>query len=102
MAAQFDFARLESALATANVEDRWERRAAQELADELREARVALCCAALAGGGAPAALERIAREHPRLHADVERLFAELAAMPAVALPAVHVAVRALSRLAHAA
>ncbi len=102
MAAQFDFERLETALASANVEDRWERRAAQELGDELREARIALCCAALADGGAAAALERIARDHPRLHADLERLFAELAAMPAVALPAVHVAVRALSRLAHAA
>jgi glutamate dehydrogenase len=101
MAAQFDFARLESALAGANGEDRWERRAALELGDELRDARVALCCAALDGGGAPAALERIARDHPRLHADVERLFGELAAMPAAPLPAVQVAVRALSRLAHA-
>jgi glutamate dehydrogenase len=102
LAAQFDFARLESALAGVNVEDRWERRAAQELGDELREARIALCCAALADGGAAAALEQIARANPRLHADVERLFAELAAMPTASLPAVHVAVRALSRLAQAA
>jgi glutamate dehydrogenase len=102
LAAQFDFARLETALAAVNVEDRWERRAALELADELREARVALCCAALSDGGAVPALERIARANPRLHADVERLFADIAAMPAATLPAVHVAVRALSRLAHAA
>jgi glutamate dehydrogenase len=102
LAAQFDFARLETALGGANVEDRWERRAAQELGDELREARIALCCAALADGGAAAAMERIARANPRLHADVERLFAELAAMPVAPLSAVQVAVRALTRLAHAA
>jgi glutamate dehydrogenase len=102
LAGQFDFARLDAALAGANQEDRWERRAALELADELREARLALCCAALADGGAAAALERIARAHPRLHADVERLFGEISAMPAASLPAVHVAVRALSRLARAA
>jgi glutamate dehydrogenase len=98
----FDFARLEAALTGASEEDRWERRAAQELADELRDARVALCCAALEGGGAAGVVGRLAREHPRLYADVERLFAELAAMPTVTLPAVQVAVRALSRLAQAA
>src|SRR5262249_52990841 len=47
MSATLDFSPLESALGGINHDDRWQRRALQELDDELRAARVTLCTALL-------------------------------------------------------
>ena len=86
-------------------EDRWERRAANELAAELRAARIALCCAVLdAIADNPAvsvdeSIEKLQRDRANRFAEVARLFDELKTLPAPSLPAIHVTVRALSRLA---
>ena len=47
LSAQLNFSILEETLQSVGDEDRWERRAAKELAAELRAARIALCCAVL-------------------------------------------------------
>src|SRR5258708_21624476 len=49
LGAHLNFAILEEALNSIGGEDRWERRAASELAAELRAARLGLCCAVLDG-----------------------------------------------------
>ncbi len=100
MAATLDFSRIELAIASVGDEDRWERRAAQELADELRTARIALCSALLdehqeVERAMPILREKRAAEF----ADAARLLTEISAMPTVTMPAVHVAIRAISRLA---
>jgi glutamate dehydrogenase len=108
LAAQFDFARLERALGAVGSEDRWERRAARELAGELRDARIALCCALLDGcktGAAPTpfpeAFAQIRASRPAQFAEVEQLMAELQAVATPSLAALEVTVRALTRLASA-
>ncbi len=94
-----DFTKLEAAVANFEDEDRWRRRAAQELADELREGRIELTRIALDAGDVDAAIARLKQMRPRRFADAQRLLAEIATMPAVTMPAVHVALRAISRLA---
>ena len=99
LGAHLDFSRLEAAVVDFEDEDRWRRRAAQELAVELRENRLQLTNLALKAGGAPQAIERLSSARPRRFADVQRLLAEIAAMQTIPLPAVHVAARAIARLA---
>ena len=98
LSAELDFATLEAALGAVDG-DRWERRAAQELAIELAAARIALCCLALdARDSDDAAIKRLREERPREFSALERLLAEVRSIPRIGLPALQVAVRALSRL----
>ena len=100
LSAKLDFSRLESAIANVTDEDRWERRAALDLADELRTARVALCNALLDERDEfPVAIEKLRTKRPSDFAEAARLLNELSTMSAVPMPAVHVAIRAISRLA---
>ncbi|MDO8432302.1 MAG: NAD-glutamate dehydrogenase [Candidatus Binatus sp.] len=104
LSAEINFALLEEALLSIGIEDRWERRAGQELAAELRAARVALCCAVLDAGKAGVAegIAQLKLARSNRFAEVARLFDELKLMPSPGLPAIHVLIRALSRLAAAA
>lgn len=98
-----DFALIEGALDSVASEDRWERRAAQELAAELRASRLALCRAVLEqGGDCTEAIERLLDTRERRFAEVARLFDDLKTLPAPSLPALQVTIRALSRLANGA
>ncbi len=105
LGAQLNFAILEEALQSIGTDDRWERRAANELATELRAARIALCCALLdAIADDPAidvdeSFEQLKRVRANRFAEVARLFDELKTLPQQTLPAIHVTIRALSRLA---
>ncbi len=101
VSAHLDFSRLEATVVNFDDEDRWRRRAAQELAVELREGRLQLTNLALEAGGAAAAIQRLASERPREFSDLERLLAEIATMQTISLPAVHVAARAIFRVAAA-
>ena len=98
---RLEFARLESAIESLSSEDRWERRAARDLANELIWARNQLCRSILdsaVGASAPIA-ERIAKGRERRAAEVERLMSELRSLPNVGLPPLQVTVRAVARLA---
>jgi len=95
-----EFARLESAIDGIRSEDRWERRAASDMAAELMWARMELCRSLLGQAAdtrpVPA---RIAEGRERRAAEVERLMRELRALSSVGLPPLQVTVRALARLA---
>ena len=105
LSAQLNFAILEEALQSIGTDDRWERRAANELADELRSARIALCRAVLdAIADDPdlsvdESIEQLKRVRANRFAEVTRLFDELKTLASPTLPAIHVTIRALSRLA---
>ena len=105
LGAHLNFAILEEALnSIGSGEDRWERRAASELAAELRAARLALCCAVLDRvtenhSDVAAAIEQLKHSRESRFADVARLFDELKTVQPPSLPAIHVTIRALSRLA---
>ncbi|MHB8384399.1 MAG: NAD-glutamate dehydrogenase domain-containing protein, partial [Candidatus Binataceae bacterium] len=99
VSAHLNFSRLESAVVDFDDEDRWRRRAAQELAVELREGRLQLTSLALEAGSAAAAIERLSSARPREFAELEKLLAEIATMQTISLPAVHVAARAIARVA---
>ncbi len=100
LSADIDFATLEAALGAVDG-DRWERRAAQELTMELGAARIEFCCMALATGDAGAAIKKLREQRPREFSALERLLAEVRTMPRIGVPALQVAVRAISRLARA-
>ncbi len=105
LSAQLNFAMLEEALQSIGADDRWERRAANELAAELRAARIALCCAVLdAIADDPdmtvdESIEQLKRVRANRFAEVARLFDELKTLASPSLPAIQVTIRALSRLA---
>jgi NAD-specific glutamate dehydrogenase len=107
LSAQLNFTILEDALQSIGADDRWERRAANELAVELRAARVALCCAVLdaiagdPGIGVDESIEQLKRLRANRFAQLARLFDELKALASPSLPAIQVTIRALSRLAAA-
>jgi glutamate dehydrogenase len=100
-----NFAILEQALDSVGAgEDRWERRAAYELAAELRAARLALCCAVLDGAieahcDVASAIEQLKHSRESRFADAARLFDELKSVQPPTLPAIQVTIRALTRLA---
>jgi glutamate dehydrogenase len=95
-----DFAMLEHAIDGIRTDDRWERRAASDMAAELVWARMQLCRSLLARDGDTRSLPpRLARDRERRAAEVERLMSEMRALPSVELPPLQVAVRALARLA---
>jgi glutamate dehydrogenase len=96
-----EFATLESAIDSFRSDDRWERRAASDMAAELVWARMQLCRSLLSRTGDRRPLSaRIAEGRERRAAEVERLMSELRALPAVGLPPLQVTVRALARLAN--
>jgi glutamate dehydrogenase len=105
LSAQLNFAILEEALQSIGTDDRWERRAANELATELRSARIAMCRAVLdAIADDPElsvdeSIEQLKRVRANRFAEVARLFDELKTLASPSLPAIHVTIRALSRLA---
>ncbi|HWX25813.1 MAG TPA: hypothetical protein VNZ53_00025, partial [Steroidobacteraceae bacterium] len=105
LSAQLNFAILEEALQSIGTDDRWERRAANELATELRSARIAMCRAVLdAIADDPEltvdeSIEQLKRVRANRFAEVARLFDELKTLAAPTLPAIQVTIRALSRLA---
>jgi glutamate dehydrogenase len=100
-----NFAILDQALESIGVgEDRWERRAAIELAAELRAARLALCCAVLdseteSNCDVASSIEQLKHSRESRFADLARLFDELKAVQPPTLPAIQVTIRALTRLA---
>jgi len=105
LSAQLNFAMLEEALQSIGTDDRWERRAANELATELRAARIKMCCAVLdAIADDPdltveESIEQLKRVRANRFAEVTRLFDELKTLQPPSLPAIQVTIRALSRLA---
>jgi len=105
LAANLNFAILQDALNSIGDEDRWERRAAYELAIELRAARLALTCAVLDNQAEHPAqdvetsIDELKHNRESRFAEVTRLFDELKTAQPPTLPAIHVTIRALSRLA---
>ncbi len=105
LSAQLNFAMLEEALQSIGTEDRWERRAANELAAELRSARIKMSCAVLdAIADDPdltvdESIEQLKRVRANRFAEVARLFDDLKTLQPPSLPAIQVTIRALSRLA---
>ena len=98
-----EFATLERALEAIGADDRWERRAAEELAADLRSARLALCRAVLLrSDAAPAEAVRALRNgHEHQFDAMTEVMTELRTLPALELPVLQVAIRALARLAAA-
>ncbi len=95
----FDFATLEAALGSISSEDRWERRAARELAEDLGSARVKLSEHLLVHHTAEPLLDHFKNERPREFAEATRLIAEMKSIPGTSLSALQVVVRSISRLA---
>jgi glutamate dehydrogenase len=98
---RIEFAALEGAIDAISSDDRWERRAARDLAAELAWARVQLCRqvldSAVDGAQTPIKLSMPGRE--RRAAEVDRLMGDLRTLTSIGLPPLQVTVRALSRLA---
>jgi glutamate dehydrogenase len=95
-----EFAMLENAIDGIRTDDRWERRAASDMAAELAWARMQLSRSVLTRDGDKRPLPaRLADGRERRAAEVERLMGEMRALPSVELPPLQVAVRALARLA---
>ena len=99
-----EFATLERALEAIGTDDRWERRAAEDLGADLRNARLALCRAVLVNREtAPDQAVRALRNgRERLFDTMAEVMNDLRTMSAVGLPVLEVAIRALTRLAAAA
>jgi glutamate dehydrogenase len=99
-----EFATLEKALEAIGTDDRWERRAAEDLGADLRNARLALCRAVLVHREAPPAeaVRALRRGRERLFDAMAEVMNDLRTLPTVGLPALEVAIRALTRLADAA
>ncbi|HTW88885.1 MAG TPA: NAD-glutamate dehydrogenase domain-containing protein [Candidatus Binataceae bacterium] len=100
LSGEINFATLEAALGAVDG-DRWERRAAQELTMELGAARIEFCCRALDAADGDAAIKKLQEGRPREFSALEHLLAEVRTMPRIGVPALQVAVRAISRLARA-
>ncbi len=96
-----EFATLEGALETIGTDDRWERRAAEDLGADLRNARLALCRAVLVNReAAPAeAVRALRRGRERLFDAMAEVMNDLRTLPTIGLPVLEVAIRALTRLA---
>jgi glutamate dehydrogenase len=103
LSAHLDFATLESGIQSVESDDRWIQRALQELAAELRAARVALCRTVLDGAQVSVedAFKQLKAARDDRFAEVDRLFTELGALPALTPAAMQVTTRAITRLAQA-
>jgi glutamate dehydrogenase len=97
------FAALERALEAIGTDDRWERRAAEDLSADLRDARLALCRAVLLDrdAGPAEAVRALRRGRARLFDAMAEVMNDLRTLPAIGLPVLEVAIRSLSRLAAA-
>ncbi len=104
LSAVIDFAILEQGLESIASDDRWIRRAVQELTSELRAARIALCAAVLddSSRSVEEAIARMKETRAAHFAELDRLFMELSALKELTPAALHVTIRALTRLAEAA
>jgi NAD-specific glutamate dehydrogenase len=98
---RIEFAAIELAIDAISSDDRWERRAARDLAAELAWARIQLCRVTLdnEAGGEPAVDKSTVPGRERRAAEVDRLMSDLRALTVIGLPPLQVTVRALSRLA---
>ena len=98
---RIEFATIELAIDAISSDDRWERRAARDLAAELAWARIQLCRLALdsEAEGTPVASKLTTPGRERRAAEVDRLMGDLRALTSIGLPPLQVIVRALSRLA---
>ncbi len=98
---RIEFAAIELAIDAISSDDRWERRAARDLAAELAWARIQLCRVTLDNeAGATHSADPSTRSgRERRAAEVDRLMSDLRALTAIGLPPLQVTVRALSRLA---
>jgi glutamate dehydrogenase len=95
---RIEFAAIELAIDAISSDDRWERRAARDLAAELTWARIQLCRLALDSETA-ATPNPAAAGNGRWTAEVDRLMGDLRSLASIGLPPLQVTVRALSRLA---
>ncbi|MGA9722002.1 MAG: NAD-glutamate dehydrogenase domain-containing protein [Candidatus Binatus sp.] len=105
LSGQLNFTFLEEALQSIDTDDRWERRAANELATELRAARIALsravldACADNRELSVDESIEQLKQVRANRFAEAARLLDELKTLAPPTLPAIQVTIRALSRLA---
>jgi len=98
LAAGIDFAAMDDAIRGVGTEDPWERRAAQELDQGLRAARIRLARAILEnynGDNRDEILHRLSQLHPRRFEQVQELLAQIRTLPSVTLAPLLVAVRAV-------
>ncbi len=101
LAEAIDFALLEKAIRAVDTTDRWERRAAQELDEGLRAARLRLTRAILADykeDERAEILRRLSLMKPERLQHVQQLLAEVRGLPAIALAPLLVAVRSVIML----
>src|SRR5208283_5278918 len=87
LSAAIDFTTLEAALTNISSEDRWERRASRELAEELEHARIKLTEHLLTRDGTEPLDEYFERERPRQFNDALRLIAELKSASSISVAA---------------
>ncbi len=98
MAGGIDFSIMDDAIRAAGTEDRWERRAALELDEALRAARVRMTRSILAdykGEDRAEIVRRVSRLHPRQFEQVQQVLAQIRSLPAIALAPLLVAVRSV-------
>ncbi len=98
LAAGIDFAVMDDALRSVGTEDQWERRAAQELDQALRGARVRLTRSILEnyqGEDRGEIFKRLGQVHPRQFEQVGQVLAEIRSLPSVTLAPLYVAVRSV-------
>ncbi len=97
-----DFSSLESTIEAVPSEDRWERRAARQLAIDLREIRNRITRRVLSDcpdGDSKAAVDRVRQAREREFSEAQYLLSEIRALPTISIAALQVAVRSLSQLA---
>ena len=98
LAAGIDFAAMDDAIRGVDTEDPWERRAAQELDQGLRAARIRLARAILEnykGDNREEIVHRLSQLHPSRFEQVQHLLAEIRTLPSITLAPLLVAVRAV-------
>jgi NAD-specific glutamate dehydrogenase len=93
-----DFSTMESAIRGVGTEDQWERRAAQELDEGLRAARVRLTRAILAeyrSDDRTEIVRRVTALRPRRFEQVQQVLGEIRSLPEITLAPLLVAVRSV-------
>jgi glutamate dehydrogenase len=98
LAAGIDFAIMDDAIRAVGTEDQWERRAAQELDQALRMARVRLTRTILEnyrGESSDEFLRRLNQLRPRQFEQMRHVLAEIRSLPSIAIAPLFVAVRSV-------
>ena len=101
LAEVIDFAAMEEAIRGVGTEDQWERRAAQELDEGLRAARVRLTREILGeyrGDDRAEIVRRLSALRPRRFEQVQQVLAEIRSLPSITLAPLLVAVRSVIML----